>query len=88
MYFSQEIHIFILFANSIIGKIKNCMKAQEILDRIEYKPECHHCFSEEEVVKAMKKYAKQKCKEQIELYKEYLKENKHTKGEVPYPDFD
>ncbi len=64
------------------------MKAQEILDRMEYKPECHHCFSEDEVINAMKKYAKQKCKEQIELYEEYLKENKNKKSKIPQPSFD
>ncbi len=64
------------------------MKAQEILDTIEYKPECHHCFSEEEVIKAMKKYAQKKCKEQIELYKEYLKESKKKTSKIPTPHFD
>lgn len=64
------------------------MNAQQILDRIEFKPECHHCFSEEEVIKAMKKYAQQKCKEQIELYQDFLKENTNGKGKIPQPAFD
>ena len=64
------------------------MNAQKILDRIEYKPECHHCFTEEEVIKAMRKYAKEKCKEQIELYKQFLRENKDQKEKIPEPEFE
>ncbi|MGI8952280.1 MAG: hypothetical protein ACR2FN_11955 [Chitinophagaceae bacterium] len=64
------------------------MKAQEILDRIEYKPECHHCFGEEEVINAMKKYAQEKCKEQTQLFKEYLKKNTGNKSKIPMPEFE
>ena len=64
------------------------MNAQQILDRIEYKQDCHHCFSEDEVIRAMKKYAQEKCKEQLELYKQYLEQNKNGKDKVPQPLFD
>jgi len=64
------------------------MKAVQVLDRIEYKPECHHCYSEEEVIKAMKKYAKAKCKEQIELLKNHISKRDATIDDAPMPDFD
>lgn len=64
------------------------MKAQKVLDRIEYKSDCHHCYTEEEVLSAMKKYAKQKCKEQVDLLSEFLKEDLKGKDKMPVPSFD